>query len=403
MKETAVCGYSRKAVALAACLGCAFFGITMFFWGAMLPTLNGVIEGVESLPWILTVGIVLGTIACGIVVDRYGYKWLMICSAFALALGLCGFNSMKSTAVIYISTLLIGAGGGVLNSETIAVISDIYDDAKRGTMLSLLGGMYCVGSLLWTVACRFFVSDYSVPVMWSAALIAVYCIVFCFVKFPAAKMKKGESLSFGQSVGLLKYNLLAVVAFLLFFEGMVEAVSSNYTTTYLTLSGSEDKVLTAAVAVTALIFMTVGMMAGRFTLPLCLKSGGPAFSFYLFMVIALVGSLLLCVHGSAIAACVTMTALGFGMGVTAPVIFSYLGQVFKKYSGTAVSIVVIVAQLGMIAGNFIAGKMFSDASLVAGINNAFPYLVAALFAVMMIIFRFVAISTVKTKNKKLDL
>ncbi len=53
--------YSRRAVALAACLGCAFFGITMFFWGAMLPTLKDVISGVESLPWVLTLGIILGT------------------------------------------------------------------------------------------------------------------------------------------------------------------------------------------------------------------------------------------------------------------------------------------------------------------------------------------------------
>ena len=78
-------------MATAACLGCAFFGVTMFFWGAMLPSLGETIQGVQNLPWILTLGIIAGTIICGAVMDRYGYKALLISASLALAIGLCGF------------------------------------------------------------------------------------------------------------------------------------------------------------------------------------------------------------------------------------------------------------------------------------------------------------------------
>lgn len=390
--------YSVRAVAIAACLGCAFFGITMFFWGAMLPALKNAVQGIEKLPWILTFGIILGTIISGALADRYGYKWLLLCSSLALAVGLCLFALLRTPVPVFLSTLMIGAGGGVLNSGTIALISDIYDDGRRSSMLSILGGCYCAGSLLWTVACRLYVSDCTVPTISSALLIAVYCAVFCFVRFPKAKAGKGEKFSLLNSLGLFRYRLLVIVAFLLYFEGMTEAVCSNYTTTYLTSFGAGG--ISLEVALTSLVFMTVGMMAGRFTLPFCLRTGGSAVSFYLFIMISLAGALMqFFLHSIPLAAFASMTALGFGLGVTAPVIFGYMGQVFRKYSGAAVALVVIVAQVGMIHGNMIAGALFSPESVESGIFRLFPLLPGALFVIMMLIFPFVVRSTANMKNK----
>ena len=394
-------GYSRPLVATAACLGCAFFGVTMFFWGAMLPSLGETIQGVQNLPWILTLGIIAGTIICGAVMDRYGYKALLISASLALAIGLCGFIFCHELWQLIISAFLIGAGGGVLNSETIAIISDIYGDNLRGTMLSILGASYCVGSLLWTVICRVWSYDPMIPMRWSAAVIGILSLAFIFIPFPKAKLTKEDKFSLLDSVKLFKYHILAVAGILFFFQGVLEAISANYSTSYyVSVEGGIGK----EIALTSLIFMTVGMAVGRFALPVCLRTGGRKMAMFLFMAIAFIGALLQYIlPSSQLGAFASMTLLGFGIGVTAPVIFDYLGQVFKKHSGAAVSLSVVVAQIGMLIGNFLVGKMFLPSSVKAGLPGCFPIVMCAMIVAVCIAFPFVAKSSDKAKNKNLDL
>lgn len=394
-------GYPRALVATAACLGCAFFGVTMFFWGAMLPSLGETIQGVQNLPWILTLGIIAGTIICGAVMDRYGYKALLISASLALAIGLCGFIFCHELWQLIISAFLIGAGGGVLNSETIAIISDIYGDNLRGTMLSILGASYCVGSLLWTVICRVWSYDPMIPMKWSAAVIGILSLAFIFIPFPKAKLTKEDKFSLIDSVKLFKYHILAVAGILFFFQGVLEAISANYSTSYYV---SVENGIGLPVALTSLIFMTVGMAVGRFALPVCLKTGGRKVAMFLFMAIAFIGALLQFLRpASQIGAFISMTLLGFGIGVTAPVIFDYLGQVFKKHSGAAVSLSVVVAQIGMLIGNFMVGKMFLPSSVEAGAPKYFPIVMCIMILAVCIAFPFVARSADKTKTKNLDL
>lgn len=394
-------GYPRALVATAACLGCAFFGVTMFFWGAMLPSLGETIQGVQNLPWILTLGIIAGTIICGAVMDRYGYKALLISASLALAIGLCGFIFCHELWQLIISAFLIGAGGGVLNSETIAIISDIYGDNLRGTMLSILGASYCVGSLLWTVICRVWSYDPMIPMKWSAAVIGILSLAFIFIPFPKAKLTKEDKFSLIDSVKLFKYHILAVAGILFFFQGVLEAISANYSTSYYV---SVENGIGLPVALTSLIFMTVGMAVGRFALPVCLKTGGRKVAMFLFMAIAFVGALLqYLMPASQIGAFISMTLLGFGIGVTAPVIFDYLGQVFKKHSGAAVSLSVVVAQIGMLIGNFLVGKMFLPSSVEAGAPKYFPIVMCIMILAVCFAFPFVARSADKTRTKYLDL
>ena len=98
-----------------------------------------------------------------------------------------------------------------------------------------------------------------------------------------------------------------------------------------------------------------------------------------------------------------MTLLGFGIGVTAPVIFDYLGQVFKRHSGAAVSLSVVVAQVGMLIGNFLVGKMFLPSSVEAGLPRYFPLVMCVMVVAVCIIFPFVARSSDAAKNKDLNL
>lgn len=394
-------GFNRGLVTATVCASIAFFGITMYFWGAMLPVVGAQIEGVDSLPWLLTLGIIIGTVVCGSVMDRYGYKWLLLLSCLAIAAGLLLFAYSHSLHLFVVSALLIGAGGGVLNSETIAIISDLYDDARRGIMLGILGGTYCFGSLVWTLVCRLWISTPLVPVIWSSVVIIVLTLLFAFIKFPPAKVKKGDGLSFAQTLKLLGNQALVAVSFVLFFQGIIEAISANFCTSYLT---NVEGGISAAQAVTTLIFMTVGMTAGRFSLSLSLKLIGNTASLMIFLILAFAGAVMQKIAPSSyIVSIISMFLMGFGVGATSPIAFNYLGQVFKKYSGVAVSVAVMIAQAGMLLGNYFVGKLFIQSNLESGLFKIFPVIMGIGIIVVIALFPLIPHSVNKLKGRNLDI
>ena len=89
---------STAPVFTAACAGMSFFGVTMLSLGPILGPLNAMVEGANALPSTMSVGIIIGTILFGPIVDKFGYKWLLIlASLFALAgvQGLATFSDLE--------------------------------------------------------------------------------------------------------------------------------------------------------------------------------------------------------------------------------------------------------------------------------------------------------------------
>ncbi|MDD3911265.1 MAG: MFS transporter, partial [Bacteroidales bacterium] len=80
--------YSTGKVNFAACAGMSFFGVAMLSLGAILPPLKVAVPEAIGLPPIMSVGIIIGTIFFGPIMDRFGYKWLLIVSSFLLMTGL---------------------------------------------------------------------------------------------------------------------------------------------------------------------------------------------------------------------------------------------------------------------------------------------------------------------------
>lgn len=105
--------YSTGRVFVATCAGMGFFGVAMFSLAPILGQLNGIVDGVNGLPSTLSLGILLGTIVFGPVVDRFGYKGLFVLSSTLVLAGLQGLAHFTSLWLLHLSILCIGFGGGV--------------------------------------------------------------------------------------------------------------------------------------------------------------------------------------------------------------------------------------------------------------------------------------------------
>lgn len=353
MKNTTK-AYSVPAVFIAACAGIFFFGIAMLSLGPLLGQLNQLVEGANRLPSTMSIGIFLGTVLFGPVVDRFGYKWLLIISSvFALA-GLQGLAHCTTIRMLHLSIFCLGFGGGVLNGETNALVSDIYDDTKRGGRLGLLGAAYCVGALLW-VLLNYFIQDYRIPLNAFSILMGCFIVFFLVISFPQKKITEKAAPVSSSLAGLLGSLPLLLFSLILFFESGLEGAQANFTISYFVNKAG----LEVSAATFSMTWFTIGMLAGRLPLGKILSSLGPVKTLYMYMSLTLIGVVTMFVGaGSPVAAYVSMALVGFGVGATYPVVLNYIGGAYQSLSGTAMSIAIAIGLVGQYTFNFITGVAY---------------------------------------------
>ena len=380
--------YNTTSVFVAACAGMAFFGVTMLSLAPILGKLNALVgEGALSLPSTMSIGIILGTVLFGPVVDRFGYKGLLIASSILALAGIQGLARFTQLPLLHGSMFCLGLGGGILNGLTNAVVSDIYDDDKRGGRLGVLGAFYCIGALLWTLL-NYFIADYNIPLNAISVVMALFIVFFCVTAFP--KAKPSGSVSVSKSLGLLKYPALLLFAVVLFFESGFEGCSGSYTVEFF----NQTTPMGTKAATLAMTWFTVGMMAGRFPLGAIQRRLKALGSLYTYLGVALAGVVLFTLCNGPLGAYIAMALIGFGVGATFPVVLNYIGGAFRDQSGTAMSIAIFIALLGQFTFNRLTGNAFA-----IGRYATLPALLFTAVVAMMIIVP-IALRFTKNTTKK---
>lgn len=363
--------YNTTSVFVAACAGMGFFGVTMLSLGPLLGRIGELGVNANALPSTLTIGIIIGTLLFGPIVDKFGYKWLTVISSALALFGVLGLSFFATDFSLQAAICCLGVGGGVLNGLTNALVSDIYDDDKRGGRLSLLGAFYCIGALLWTLMMSF-IPDYHLPLYIMSAIMLGFIIYFFFIQFP--KAKPAEEVSMKKTLGLFKYPALLLFGLILFFQSGFEGSSGDFTVSYLTATGR----LETSAATLAMTWFTIGMLAGRLLLSAVMKALKDLGTFYTYLGIALVGVAVFYFGADGFTTCLAMALIGFGVGATFPVILNYVGGSFRNLSGTAISIAVFIALVGQFTLKKVTGAAFNAGSYVT-----LPIVLAGAIIIMM--------------------
>src|SRR5690554_4553902 len=228
--------YHRRSVFLAACFGILLFGITLIILGSIASDLKEKFQMDEiasgTLFSILPIGILVGSLVFGPIVDKYGYKILLALSALVIFGGFQGIAYAASFDMVKVFVFLFGAGGGAINGATNAVVADISTGNKAAD-LSLLGVSFTVGALgtpfLLSLMRDYFPFETVVSAIGFLGLVAA--TVFLLLRFPPPKQP--QAISPAQGLELFKDGALLLIALFLFCQSSMEGLANNWTTLYL--------------------------------------------------------------------------------------------------------------------------------------------------------------------------
>jgi len=176
-------------------------------------------------------GIFLSTIVVGPMIDSFGNKAVLTTSAALVSIALFLFATSHSFIAAVLAALLLGFGGGGLNTAANALVSDIYPE-NRGAMLNILGTFFGIGALFVPLLAATITGLFTIPelLLGAAALAAMCAVLYLVLPFPSA----GDAVGFSMLASIKAIRTPGVLVFglALICQSGNEAAIGGWTSTY---------------------------------------------------------------------------------------------------------------------------------------------------------------------------
>jgi MFS transporter, FHS family, glucose/mannose:H+ symporter len=197
-------------------------------------------------------------------------------------------------------------------------------------------------------------------------------------RFPVAKQARGISLR--EVRNLLNDNFLLLVGFFLLCQSSFEATINNWTTTYLLNKIS----ISMSNALYALSLYVVGMAVTRIILGKILKRVSPKSILLMSIALLVIASVVIHFGTSFGISAIGLVILGAGLAAGYPVTLGFVGDRYKKLSGTAFSIVISMALVGTMIVNYLMGLVVERFGIQQLTTVGFVLTSGMLFFLLMI-------------------
>ena len=343
--------HRNDLIFIAASLAMLLFGIVLISLGSVLPHLREQFDlsdlSTGSLLSILPFSLLLGSLVFGPLVDRYGYKIVLLVCSLLIFAGLEGIALTGDLWVLRLSIFLIGLGGGAINGAANALAADTAE-GDRGARLSFLGVFFGIGApgVPFLLGLLTNILPYHRILFWIGIFVLLPVAAYLLIDFPPPKNPQGFPLKDARR--LLKDPWIILTGFILFIQSGMEGLANNWSTTFL----QENKAFLSQEALFSLTCLVAGMTAMRLILGWALQHMRPGLVLVLSVGLSFTGSLVILLTEAQFASYAGMAILGAGLSACFPVI---MGQVAGKYthlSGTALSVVLVLALLGNMLCNY---------------------------------------------------
>ena len=358
-------GSDPRGLMTSACAGMFIFGVVMAILGAILPTLFDTIQLDKSqagnLFLFMNFGMLVMSLLFGPIVDRFGFKLFLTASALAVAMSFFMLADAITYRGVVLSAVLLGLGGGGLNGGTNALASDIHPD-RRGAALNALGIFFGFGALTMPFLVGSFLELAGLaPLLIFAAILAlVPSVLFVLVRFPQAKHEQGFPLS--QAASVIRSPLLWLCGALLFFQSGNEFTVGGWITSFL----EEVSGLTPRASSFLLAAYWAAIMLGRLLSSRIVEGVGKRRLVLAGAVVAWFAAVLVAWSPTPFAAPAGVVLLGLGFATIFPTTLAVIGEAFPRFSGTAFSVLFVIALAGGMTAPWVTGNLAHTHGLARG-------------------------------------
>ncbi|MGD1081445.1 MAG: MFS transporter [Candidatus Sulfotelmatobacter sp.] len=340
---------SNRATLICSVYACMFvFGVVVFLMGALLPSLHVTYAQAGSLGSVPLLGILVATTLVGPILDTAGVKNVIVVALILIAASLATMPSLHIYWQLVIGAATYGFGGGLLNTATNVMISEL-SAGNRASALNRLGFFFSLGAI-------------SAPLMMStvggslspAVVLRLLATATTMVLVPVLILRFPPPVKAGQSIWntlhVLRQPAVWLFGMLLFFE------SGNENCMFVWSSKIVADVIhtTATRANLALVGLSISLGLGRLLATLWLRRLGNLGTIWLSTAVILIGSLLTSVSSGLAAMIVGLTVIGLGLSAVFPTTLALAGDCFPGQTGTVFGTIMTLALMGGTCGPALA-------------------------------------------------
>lgn len=340
----------RRGALLLTVNACMFvFGVVLLLMGSLLPSLHVSGARAGSLGSFPLAGILSVTVVIGPVLDKLGAKPALAVGLGLVAVALASIPSLGSYPALAAAALLYGFGGGILNTATNAVVSEL-SAAGRGVALNLLGFSFSLGAVTAPLLMSFASGRFSTATILYvlAAAPAAVLVLILTLRFPRAAHAATPLRSL---VRVLNHPAVWLIGALLFFESGNE----NCLFVWAGKLTQETLHLGSGRADLALVGLSVALGGGRLLAALGLKRLGSRNLLLLSCSVTVIGVAVVRLSASFAGMIAGFAMLGLGMAAVFPTALGVAGDLFPNETGTVFGAIMTAALIGGTAGPVIGG------------------------------------------------
>jgi MFS family permease len=325
----------------------------------------------------------VGSVLSGVLFPRFGSAWILRVSqpavcATIIMLGLTGGNLVALYVAIALFGLFVGAVDASMNAQAVVVERHAGQSIMTGfyavwSAFGILGGLWA--SLANKLDLSLFVS-FTIPAVLGIAG-ALYIGRFLVTKAEEGSAPTAEELKSAGKRVPWRPVLLVGIAMGCFY--VADAAISNYSVKYLTdeLDSSD------AVAPLAYVAYQVAMVVSRAIADFGVRNYGPVLVVRVGSLVGLLGMIGFVAAPNAWVAIATVTVMGLGLCVVAPISFSAADKVDPTGLGIAVSRVNLFNYVGFVLGAGIIGA-FAPADGPSNLRIAFIIPTALILVILVL-------------------
>ena len=336
---------NRRSLFAVSCVSLITFGIVLTTLGALLPSIIdrfGIGKAAAGSLFLLnTFGIVIGSVVFGPIVDRNGYKEILVGATAVIILGLEAIAFAPSMIWLRAAVLITGFGGGIINGGANALVADISVDGRTAG-LSKLHVFFGAGAVGVPFALGILIGKFSYSTL--IAVIGTLCVIPLAItaapRFPTPKQAQGFPIATAKA--LLRDPVLLTFGIMLFLESGMEITVGGWTATFF----KEELLISDQRALVYLSLYWLGLMVGRMGLSTALRRVSPARLLGTCIAVAFAAVWLVIAARDPSFAALGVFLLGVGFSATFPVVLGLVADRHAALSGTAFSVVMVMALTG---------------------------------------------------------